>query len=138
MGPAGTVLLTMALMSIFSAPCGYLTFIGQTWISGEPAAAFFMASIASGLFASIPTYPFFTPRILMRIFRPSMISRGLSSMRRWSEVRYGSHSAPFRMTTSMGFSLGGESFTNVGNVAPPMPTMPASWTIFFSSAGFNT
>ena len=35
------------------------------------------------------------------------------------------------------FSLGGESFTCVGKVAPPMPTMPASFIMFFRTSGFR-
>ena len=47
-------------------------------------------------------------------------------------MRYGSHSAPLRISTSTGFF--GASLTNAGNVAPPMPTMPASLTAASSSS----
>ena len=68
------------------------------------------------------------PTILAARRRPSSTASASSSITRWSALRKGSHSAPLRMTVSMGLSLGGESLTWVGNVAPPKPTMPASRT----------
>ena len=77
----------------------------------------------------------FTPRIRPMIWAPFTIFSGVSSMRRWSAVRQGSHSTPSRMIVSILTFGGGESFTNVGNVAPPIPTMPASPTRAFNAAG---
>ena len=57
---------------------------------------------------------------------PKIISFGFSSIRRWSHVRKGSHSAPFIISVRI-FLEGIEvSFTTEGNAAPPKPTTPAS------------
>ena len=49
---------------------------------------------------------------------------------------YGSHSAPLMITVST-FPIPPEILTCVGNVAPPMPTMPAFLTISTMSATLN-
>ncbi len=48
-------------MSIFSAPCGYLTVRGRIVTSRSLGAAAVIAAIASGLFRSMPTTAFVTP-----------------------------------------------------------------------------
>ena len=114
-------------MSCFSAPWGYFTLRGTT-STGALRAWHRSArnAIASGLFPSMPRYAFERPRIFRSIRVPPMIASACSSMSRWSAVRYGSHSTPFRMSASIRFSFGGVSFTWVGNAAPPRPTTPAS------------
>ena len=116
-------------MSCFSAPCGYLTWTRDDVESPRPsrnARGSRMASTASGLFDSMPTMPRSHRAALMMRARPSRISAGRSSISRWSAVSHGSHSAPFRMTVSIGLDSGGDSLTCVGKAAPPRPTRPAS------------
>ena len=74
----GTSLPVRALISIFSAPCGYLTSSPHTSMFGSFFAAAFILSIASGLLFSIPINPLLTPRMRISIFRPSTISADLS------------------------------------------------------------
>ena len=111
-------------MSCFSLPCGYLACTVSTRASLP--ATFCRASAASGLLSSTPMYSAFAPTIFAARRRPSSTASASSSITRWSALKNGSHSAPLRMTVSMGLSLGGESLTWVGNVAPPMPTTPAA------------
>ena len=42
-----------------------------------------------------------------------------STIRRWSAVRNGSHSAPLSRSVSIGFAAGGFNLIAVGNAAPP-------------------
>src|ERR1019366_5394420 len=56
---------------------------------------------------------------------------------RWSEVRYGSHSAPLMISVWTAESFGGASFTCVGNAAPPSPTTPPRCTASTTSAGVS-
>ena len=58
-----------------------------------------------------------------------MMSAAFSSISLWSAVRKGSHSAPLITIFSIFFPPEGVSFTDVGKVAPPRPTMPHSRTI---------
>ena len=51
-----------------------------------------------------------------------------SSIKRASIVRYGSHSEAFATTYSAVFPAGILYFTFVGNPAPPIPTIPASFS----------
>ncbi len=133
--PEGTARRVSASMSCFSAPCGYLTSSGTTVMSAPAGIAPFIAATASILFASMPTSPFLHPRARMMRRSPPSTSDGFSSMRRWSAVSHGSHSAPFSTTVSMGFDSGGDSLTCVGNAAPPRPAMPASRTMRRMSSG---
>ena len=117
-------------MICFSDPCGYFVFKIQISISGNSAVFSVRSLMASGLFSSIAMTPLFTFTAFIKRRRPFMTSYGLSSITRWSEVKKGSHSAPFTMTVSIVSSFGGVIFTCVGKPAPPMPTMPASRTAF--------
>ena len=103
--------------------------------SEKAAASRVSRAMASGLLFSMPMKMFFTPRIRAAMATPSRIMRGLSSMRRWSAVRHGSHSTPLMIRVSMDLPGGMESFTGVGKAAPPMPTMPASATRWRRMAG---
>ena len=57
---------------------------------------------------------------------PSITSHGCSAIERASEVRWGSHSAPFTIKVST--PRASASLRQVGNAAPPSPTIPASRT----------
>ena len=84
-----------------------------------------MASTASGLLSSMPTMARVAPDAFMAKRMPSTICAAFSTIRRWSLVRYGSHSLPLTITVSGFFSaLEVLSLTAVGNAAPPRPTMP--------------
>lgn len=88
-----------------------------------------MASMASGLFSSIPItvrQPFST---FCMIAAPITISLVRSSMMRKSLVRKGSHSAPLMIRHSAVFPGGGVSLTWVGKVAPPRPTTPQAFIL---------
>ena len=126
--PEGTSTPVTAWMSIFSAPCGYLTVSGRMVMSRSSGTVRRSASIASGLFFSTPMTHLCTPiaRIITRM--PKCTRPGYSTIVRWSDVRYGSHSAPLMMSVCTSTSFGGASFTCVGKAAPPSPTTPASWT----------
>ncbi len=56
-------------------------------------------------------------------------------MRRWSAVRYGSHSAPFSRIVSIGRAGLRLSLMNVGKVAPPCPTRPPALIFWQISSG---
>ena len=134
--PDGTSLPPVhAYISCFSAPCGYFISRPTTSTSGYGSAALVTASIASSLFTSIPIYPLWTSNALITALIPNTTSSGISTINLWSAVKYGSHSAPLSIITSMFESGGGDNFTCVGNVAPPIPTIPASCMIFMISFG---
>ena len=134
--PDGTSLPPVhAYISCFSAPCGYFISKPTTSTSEYPSAALVTASIASGLFTSIPIYPLCTSNAFITALIPNTTSSGCSTINLWSAVKYGSHSAPFSIITSIFESGGGDNFTCVGNVAPPIPTIPASCIIFIISFG---
>ena len=58
--------------------------------------------------------------------RPSTMRLLFSSISRWSQVRWVSHSAPFNMMVSQYCPSFTANFTWVGKDAPPMPVMPAA------------
>ena len=93
----------------------------------------FRESMPFCLFISTPMMTLSTPNIFARKQQPPMISCGRSSMVRSSPVMYGSHSAPLMMTVST-WPMPPEILTWVGNVAPPMPTIPAFLTISIISS----
>ena len=70
-----------------------------------------------------------TSNTFINALKPNTTSSGFSTINLWSAVKYGSHSAPFNITTSALLSGGGDTFTWLGNVAPPIPTIPASFMI---------
>jgi hypothetical protein len=109
--PEGTSTPVTDWMSIFSAPCGYFTVRGRMVMSRSCGFVFSSAAIASGLFRSTPMTAFVTPRVCIMIRQPRWTRSGYSTIVRWSDVRYGSHSAPLtiRMVTVEPF--GGTSFT---------------------------
>ncbi len=136
-GGGGTSRPKIALISCFSAPWGYFNCKPCTFIWGSSFTALDMVSIASGLFASIPTKALPTLSTFMISLRPATIFSGSSSMTLWSAVRYGSHSTPFIMTVSILLPLGGDSLTTVGKAAPPIPTIPAFRILSKISLGSN-
>ena len=69
-----------------------------------------------------------TPNTRAKIFTPPSTSSGCSRRVRWSLVMYGSHSLALTITVST-LPRPELIFTWVGKVAPPMPTMPAFFTI---------
>ena len=83
-------------------------------------------SMASFLLFSIPMIACLTSMAFINICIPITISSARSSIIRWSAVRYGSHSTPLIISTSALLPGGGVSFTWVGKVAPPIPTIPAA------------
>ena len=93
-----------------------------------PWAACSRAWKASFLLASTPMMQREALRILCKMATPCNTPWARSSITRWSALRYGSHSAPLSSRKSIFLSLGGESLTWAGKVAPPMPTMPPSNT----------
>ena len=138
-GGAGTWRRTTASISCFSPPWGYLVFRGTTSILGCWAAHFSVISlIASGLFSSMPIKPLVTLAAFMSSSTPTSTSSAFSSIRRWSAVRYGSHSTALMMTHSGLNCGGGMSFTWVGKQAPPIPTMPAFFTFSIISSGVSS
>ena len=84
--------------------------------------------MALALFFSTPMRARPVPSIFIVMRMPSMISAGCVCMSMSSTVRYGSHSAPLITRVSMTFPGGGDNLTEVGNAAPPRPTIPASLT----------
>ena len=90
--------------------------------------------MASGLFSSIPIYPFFSPSCSITRSAPSMISWVFSSINLWSEVINGSHSAPFTISVSTSSRFCGLYLICVGNAAPPRPTSPLFLTAFIKSS----
>ena len=138
--PRGTCRPVTTSMSCFSPPCGYFVGNAITSMPSCPAAAFRIASMASGLLSSMAITPRRTPVARRMSLSPSTMRGPFSSMLRWSAVRYGSHSAPLRMTISACLSGGTFILTCVGNDAPPMPQMPASSTagMIFSGSTVST
>ena len=131
--PRGTCLPITRLISIFSAPCGYLVFATTTSKFSQSAVFAFNSSIASGLLSSITMIPFLASTVLTIAFKPKTTSSANSKSTLWSAVRSGSHSQPFNKTASIG--LFGFSFTEVGKPAPPIPTIPLARTISIISSG---
>ena len=134
--PLGTILPRTRLMRVFSAPCGYLVLATNTSIFPISATFSFINSIASGLLSSITIIPFSAPVVLRIAFRPKIISSAYARRTLWSAVRYGSHSHPLRRIVSTGFA--GFSLTQVGKPAPPIPTIPASFTISMISSAVRS
>ena len=116
--PEGTSRPVQALMSCFSAPCGYLHLRGYSFRRGSSAISFSIPGKVSDLFSSIAMIAVCTPIMSASIFRPPMTSSGRSSSRRWSLVMYGSHSAALMMTVSH-LPIPDWILTWVGKVAPP-------------------
>ena len=96
--PDGTSVPVTARISIFSAPCGYFTVSGRIFTFRSFGTARSIAAIASGLLRSIPTTHFVTPRHFIITRMPNMQRSGYSAIVRWSDVRYGSHSAPLMIS----------------------------------------
>ena len=92
----------------------------------RPWAALVMASMASGLLSSMAMTPLLTFSARMAARRPSTMRPLFSSISRWSQVRWVSHSAPFNMMVSQYCPSFTANFTWVGKAAPPMPQMPAA------------
>ena len=125
--PLGTSFSVMAVIIIFSAPCGYFTFSGTT-STGKLllAASSCNRAMASGLLFSIPMNAFSAPTNFCRMLMPSITAQACSTMVRWSLVRKGSHSAPLSMMYLQFLPSGILNFTCAGNAAPPNPTKPLS------------
>ena len=85
--PDGTSRPVTALISIFSAPCGYLTCSGWTVTSRSVGAVARITSIASGLLFSMPITARRMPSARSTMRMPMCTRSGCSSMTRWSEVR---------------------------------------------------
>ena len=134
--PLGTFLSMTRLMRVFSAPCGYLVLATKTSIFPISATFSCINSIASCLLSSMTMMPFSAPVVLRIAFRPKIISSANSRRTLWSAVKYGSHSHPLRRMVSTGFA--GFSLTQVGKPAPPIPTIPASFTISMISSGVSS
>ena len=128
----------MAFINCFSPPCGYFIFSGTISIfTFSVVTILCKCSIASGLLFSIPIKAFSTPKVFINILTPTINSSPRSSIRRWSAVRYGSHSTPLIIRYSQVSPRGIESLTCVGNVAPPIPTMPISCIFLIISSCDN-
>ena len=85
--PLGTSRSTTALISIFSAPCGYLTVSGTTSMFRSSGRVARITSMASGLLRSMPMIVRSTPRQRIMIRIPSWTRSGKSVIVRWSVVR---------------------------------------------------
>ena len=134
--PLGTFLPITRLIRVFSAPCGYLVFATNTSMLPIFATFSCINSMASGLLSSITMIPFSAPVVFRIAFRPKIMSSANSRRTLWSAVKYGSHSHPLRRMVSTG--LAGFSLTQVGKPAPPIPTIPASFTISMISSGVSS
>ena len=95
-GTNGTSLPVTDNMSIFSAPCGYLTLTGITRIRGFLQCSVIVA-MASGLLLSIAITPSASVKTSSTNSSPRMISSGRSSISLLSQFRNGSHSAALIM-----------------------------------------
>ena len=107
--PLGTSRFRMALMSCFSAPWGYFTLRGTT-STGAPSARqrSLMSRDRVGLVALDAEVRLRRGRAPSGVTRvPPMTASACSSISRWSVVRYGSHSTPFRMSVSIVLLLRG-------------------------------
>ena len=70
----------------------------------------------------------FAPVARMAWRMPTIRSPACSTMRRWSQVRYGSHSQPLTTSVSTLAPAGSASLAWLGKAAPPCPTMPVRCT----------
>ena len=96
--PDGTCTPVTEWISIFSAPCGYFTVSGRMVTSRSAGFVRSSAAMASGLFFSTPMTALVTPSVCIMMRQPRCTRSGNSTIVRWSEVRYGSHSAPFTIS----------------------------------------
>ena len=126
--PDGISTPNSAVMSIFSEPCGYLVGTFSTKMSPAGGNARRRTSAASGLLSSTPMMARFAPVARMAWRMPTIRSPACSTMRRWSQVRYGSHSQPLTTSVSTLAPAGSASLAWLGKAAPPCPTMPVRCT----------
>ena len=125
--PDGTSRPVTALISIFSAPCGYFTVSGRTRdVEVRRAACAPAPRSRRACCARRRSRTRVTPSARIMIRMPKCTRSGYSTMVRWSDVRYGSHSAPLMMSVlDRRRPAAARASRGSGNAAPPSPTTPA-------------